>query len=246
MDTDLQLLFFLASVAFVAFLAWRRRFRRPPDTTTADPPDLAAAIAERGALTAPHGIEPIAPLAVVPAQTVALDALADLDSDLRALVDLLDRCSTPNLSHEREMADQLAHYIGKAADDATCVQTEVTVKGTAREAGARIDMVFRRRVAIEVKRREADGTFTAATIQRAIGQVRKYAGLWTGPVVLVLLSRYKPNMDARIKAELASPELARRPGGPVLAIWKWRGQAIRVVRPTKSVPSLALVAGGSR
>lgn len=222
-------LFFFAALAFAAVVFWRR-WKARSGAAPGESDGTESTVAPKLPANVVPLVAPDAPSPARPARTTALDALADLDPDLRALIDVLDRCSAPQLGSEPYMAGALAEYIARTAAEPRCVLREFAVKGNGRESGARIDLVFRGRVAVEVKRCDDDRRFTAGTVQRAIGQIRKYAGLWHGPVLLVVLSPYEAGMDARLKAELAAADLRERNGGPVVAAWKWPRQPLRIVR----------------
>lgn len=122
-------------------------------------------------LTPPVAPEP--PVAPV-GRTTAIDALDALGVDpvTREFLAALRDCPTPNAGDEREMADRLAGHVRKA--------TGALVR-VAKTSGP--DVIFRETVAAELKR-PFRGEFTASEVDRAIGQIVRYADRWRGSLVL--------------------------------------------------------------
>lgn len=150
-----------------------------------------------------------------PARTTAFDVLDtySLDPATREFLGVLRDCPTPVNDGEVAMARKLAEHIQRAVGQVGCVRSCPT-------SGP--DIIFRERVAAECKRPIND-SFSASEVDRACGQIVKYAGQWNGPLLLVLFARSAPVLDARLRELLAGPSLRGRAGGPVMAVWKWRG-----------------------
>ena len=174
--------------------------------------------AEAGTATAPAPLVGLQP--ATPARTTAIDALdyVGADEPTKAFLALLRDCPTPNLDDERLMAVRLAGHLAAAGARRVRVQ---------QSSGP--DIVYEEHVAAELKR-PRNGEFSASEIDRACGQIVKYAAAWPGPLVLVLFSRSAPALDTRLRQMLADPALRARSGGALLVVWKARGH-FKVVAP---------------
>ncbi len=144
------------------------------------------------------------------ARTLARDDEKGLDRDVQDVLAALRSVSAPDdRGGERRAVERLRRLLSAEMD-------EVVLADAPGPERTRFDLLARGRVALEVK----IGRLSASEIQRAVGQIRQYARIWDGALLLVLLSEPEPRLDAQIRAELADPALRERAGGPVLAAWK--------------------------